>query len=73
MTPSEAYDSVAVYVKTERFSPCLGLGKLVVSAWIFRDFVHSFYYFKTLLISLAASLTPPAFFQVTKTKGPRII
>ena len=28
VTPSEDQDSVAVYVKTERFAPCLGIGRL---------------------------------------------
>ena len=42
-TPTEAKDSVAVYVKTERFAPCLGLGTLEKGDLeILKDFSYSF-------------------------------
>ena len=69
MTPSEAYDSVAVYVKTERFAPCMGHGRLhcTVTVNIERLLL------KTHLISLGAFLTPQASIQVFQTEKRKII
>ena len=66
-TPSEDQDSVAIYVKTERFAPCLGHGTYF-SANVYKIV---FFFLQTHQISLDASQTPPAYIQKTQQKRSR--
>ena len=63
-TPSEDQDSVAIYVKTERFAPCLGHGTYF-SANVYKIV---FFFLQTHQISLDASQTPPAYTRKTHQK-----
>ena len=66
-TPSETEDSVAAFVKPERFSPCLGHGMCKLQKNIEKK---TFFLLKTYQTLLVASLRPLAITQVTI--GPKI-